>query len=166
MATLIALPILGLAVLIQVTILSRVTLLHGPADLVLITLVSWVLQDRVESIWPWVIFAGFLIGYASALPTWLVPIAYVLVTVVVLFLKRRVWQVPILALFTAIFFGTVIVYGLSFGYLTASGVPLNFQEAFNLFFLPSLLLNLLLAIPIYGLMSEIAKFVYPVEIEA
>jgi hypothetical protein len=49
--------------------------------------------------------------------------------------------------------------------LNILGTPLPFFEAVNLVILPSLLLNLLAALPVNGLMGEIAGFLYPEEIE-
>jgi hypothetical protein len=165
MANLLAIPILGLAVILQTTIVSRITLLQGPADLVLLTLVSWVFLDRGHSIWLWPLTAGLLIGIFSALPIWLPLLTYTGVTAIALAMKRRVWQVPILALFTTIFFGTVLTTGFSFLYLTIQGVPLDALEAVNIILLPSIILNLILAIPVQAVLKEINRWVDPAEVE-
>jgi cell shape-determining protein MreD len=166
MATLIAFPILGIAVILQTAILSRVPLLQGPADLVLLTLVSWVLHDEVKSVWPWALLAGLLIGWISALPFWIPVLTYFGVTSIALLLRNRLWQVPILALFTTIFLGTLINHGVAYLSILVGGTTLDWREAFNLIILPSVLLNLLLAIPVNGVVSEIAHWLYPQELEA
>lgn len=101
----------------------------------------------------------------SALPVWLTLAGYLTITGLAVFLRNRVWQIPILALFTTIIFGTVVIQGLSFIYLRLGGALLDGQEAINLIILPSLLLNLLLAIPVNGIINELASFLYPPEIE-
>ncbi len=166
MAALLAFPILGVALMIQTAILSQVTLLRGPADLVLLTLLSWVLQQRVRAIWWWALIAGVFVGLISAIPVWLALAGYLAATGLAVLLRNRVWQIPILALFTTIIFGTLITQGTTFLFLRVGGTPLNAQEVLNLVILPSLLLNLLLAIPVNGIMSEIAYWLYPPEIEA
>lgn len=165
MATLLAFPILSLAMMLQSAIVSRVTLLDGPADLVLLTLLSWVLQDRVQSIWPWALFAGLAVGWVSALPIWAPLLAYGLAAALAFTLRNRVWQIPILALFTATFFGTLLTHGIAFSVLRAFGTPLDLGQVFNVIVLPSLLLNLILAIPVNGVISEVARWVYPAELE-
>ena len=166
MAPILALPILGTALMIQTAILSQVPLLKGPADLVLLTLLSWVLQQRASAIWWWAVVAGLLVGWVSALPVWLTIVGYLAVTGLAGLLRNRVWQIPILALFTTIIFGTIITQVSAFLFLRLGGTALDFQEAVNLIILPSLLLNLLIAIPVNGIISELATWLYPPEIEA
>jgi len=165
MAILIGIPILAFAVILQSTVFSRVPLLNGPLDLVVVVLICWTLNERVRDEWTWALIAGSMVGFISALPV-LVPIAgYLLVTGVSVYLKRRVWQVPVLALFVTIILGTLIVQLSGYLFLTVLGTPLPFFEALNLVVLPGLLLNLLAALPVNGLMGEIAGFLYPQEIE-
>jgi len=164
MATLIGIPILIIAVMLQSAIASQVRLLNGPADLVLLTVVTWTMHERVKVTWEWAILAGLMVGFVSALPIWAPIFAYLLVTAVGLFLKQRVWQVPILALFIAVFFGTLIMHTITVAALRFLGTPLDLAQAFNLVTLPSLLLNLLLAIPINGVIGEISGWVYPAEL--
>ncbi len=163
MATAIAIPVLTIAVVLQTTVLSRVTLLQGPADLVLLILASWSLADRVQGAWFWAAIAGLLVGWVSSLPIWLPPLTYFAVTGFALLLRKRVWQIPILALFTSAFFGTLVIHGAAILVLTLGGIAIDFSQAFNLVILPSLLLNILLAIPVNGVISEIAQWVYPAE---
>lgn len=165
MAVLIALPVLGAAILLQTAVVSQITLLQGFADVVLLTLVSWALHERVDTAWHWALIAGGVVGWISALPIWVYLLAYGMATLVALQLRSRVWQIPILALFTTILIGTVIVHALSFLVLQIGGVILDPGEAFNLVTLPSLLLNLLLAIPVFGVIGELAGWMYPTEID-
>ncbi|MDX1436301.1 MAG: hypothetical protein R3335_05800 [Anaerolineales bacterium] len=165
MSNFLAIPILGLAVILQTTILSRVTLLQGPADIVLLTLVSWIFLDRGHSIWLWPLTAGLLVGVFSALPFWLPVLTYTGVTGIALAMKRRVWQVPILALFTSVFFGTILTTSVAFFYLSVQGIPLNGVEAVNIILLPSIILNLILAIPVQAVLKEINRWVDPAEVE-
>ena len=63
------------------------------------------------------------------------------------------------------FLGTFIMHGLYLGTLMLQGLSINWREDLNLFTLPSLLLNILLAIPIYAIMTNLAEWIYPVELE-
>jgi rod shape-determining protein MreD len=165
MATLIAIPILGVLVLLQSAILSRFPLLHGVADLVLLAVLAWALQKRVQTAWQWGIIGGLFVGLVSALPFWVSMIIYPLAVAVALALRQRVWQVPILAMFIATFTLTIITHLIIMGALRLSGVPVPFQQSLNVITLPSLILNLLLAIPTFFLLADLAKWVYPEELE-
>jgi hypothetical protein len=101
----------------------------------------------------------------SALPLGAALVGYLLATAVALAFRRFVWQVPSLAMVAGTFFGTFITHTVSLGALRFIGTPIPLVEALNIVTLPSALLNLLLAIPVYALMGDLANWVYPEEIE-
>ena len=158
-------PVLGLALMLQVAVFSRANLLHGSADVLLLILAAWGLQERVRSAWPWAILAGLLVGLVSGLP-WFVPLAgYLLVMLFARVLRRRVWQAPLLAMFLVTFTGTLMMHLLSFIVLRFMGDPLPLGESFNLVTLPSVLLNLFLAVLVYPLVRDLAVWLHPEEVQ-
>jgi hypothetical protein len=165
MATLIALPVLGLLVILQSAVVSRVPLLFGTADLILLALVAWAVQERVTSAWQWSIIGGLLVSFASAMPVSAVLAGYLLATGVALLLRQRVWQIRLLATLAAAFFGTIITQAITVFYLRFNGADIPILEAFNIITLPSALLNLAVAVPMYALISDLANWLYPEEIE-
>jgi len=122
---------LFIATLLQNTIVSRITLLQGPADLVLLVLVAWMLQEHIPMDWRWGAVAGLMLGLSSGLPFWVLLLAYVLAAALCQFLQTRVWQVTLLTLFTSVIAGTLIVQGLSLVYLWLNASPMNFLDALN-----------------------------------
>jgi hypothetical protein len=165
MAILIAAPILALLIMIQTAVLSKIPLLQGTTDLVLVALLAWALQKRVRTAWFWAIMGGLLVGYVSALPFGAVLLGYLLAVGLAVLLKQRVWQVPILAMLVATLFGTLLVNLVVIAALRIGDTPLLFWEAINLVTLPSVLLNLLVAIPFYALFSDLANWLYPEPLE-
>ena len=165
MAVLIAAPILAVLVMIQSAVLSNIPLLHGTTDLVLVALLAWALQKRVRTAWIWAIIGGLLVGYVSALPFGAILVGYLLAVGLAILLKQRIWQVPILAMLVATFFGTLLVNLVVIIALRVVDTPISFWEAINLVTLPSVLLNLLVAIPFYALFSDLAKWLYPEPLE-
>lgn len=161
MRNLIAFPLLGLAVLLQSSVVSRIELLSGYADIILILLAAWALQSQVRSAWHWALIAGLLVAFISRLPWPAIVIGYLAVVFFAQVLQRRVWQAPLLAMFSVVFLGTLFIHLLSFLALRVMGVPMGFEDAFGLITLPSLLLNLLFAIPLYTFMRDLAQWVYP-----
>ena len=77
--------------------------------------------------------------------------------------QRRVWQAPLLAMFSVTFAGTLFLQLFTYLYLSFSGTPLPLSDVLGLVTLPSLLLNMLFAIPGYVLMRDLARWVYPSE---
>lgn len=165
MATLIAIPILAGLMIVQSGIISRIPLLHGTPDLLLLVIIAWALQKKVETAWQWSIIAGLLYNLVSALPFGVALIGYGLATGLALAFRRRVWQVPMLAMLVTTFLGTLVFLGVSYASLRLLGDPIPPGAAINLIAVPSVLLNLVLAAPAYALMGDLARWLYPEEIE-
>lgn len=161
MRNLIALPVILLIVILQSAVVSRVYLLSGIADLPLVVLAAWALQEEVDSAWHWAAATGLLVGFVSGI-SWIVPASgYIAVVALAQILQRRVWQAPLLAMFSITFLGTIILSLVSLAVLSFSGVPLPVGDVLGLLTLPSVLLNMLLAIPVYAVMRDLARWVYP-----
>ncbi len=163
MRNIIAFPLLGLAVILQSAIISQVKLISGYADLPLLMLAAWALQERVKSAWHWAALVCVMIGFISSMPWPVVTIGYLAVIFVAQTLQKRVWQAPLLAMFSVIFIGTLFIHLLSFVVLRVLGTPFAFADVIGLITLPSLLLNMLFSIPVYSLMRDLAHRVYPLE---
>lgn len=165
MAALLAIPLFGFLAIFQSAVVSRLPLLHGTADLLLIVLVAWALQERVRSAWQWALIAGIITAYMSAL-SFAIPITgYLAATGLALLIRQRVWQVPILAMLAVTFMATLFINLITALFLSITGTPLPLLETLNLIILPSVILNLLLAIPIYALVKDLSEWVYPEELK-
>src|SRR5512146_1902761 len=113
MRNLVAVPIILLSVILQSAVISRVYLLSGIADLPLVMLAAWALQEEVDSAWHWAAATGLLVGFVSGI-SWIVPVSgYLAVVTLAQIFQRRVWQAPLLAMFSITFLGTIIVSALS-----------------------------------------------------
>jgi rod shape-determining protein MreD len=161
MKNLLAFPILAGALILQMAVVSRLSLLSGSADLVFLIIVAWSLQERAESAWLWSLLAGVMVGAASGLP--LLVTAYLATTALARLVLRRVWETPILAMFVVVFVGTLLYEGLALAATTLSGGTQQVADAFSLIILPALLLNCVLALPVYAVMRDVASWVYPAE---
>lgn len=162
---LIAIPVLVLALMMQLAVFSRLNLLFGSADLLLLVLVAWSLQERIRWAWVWGGLAGLLVGYVSGLP-WYVPLlGYLGAVGLAQMLRRRVWQAPLLAMLLVTLAGTLLMHVLSFLALRLAGDPLPLGDSFNLITLPSVFLNLFIGLLIYPLVRNLAVWLYPPEVE-
>lgn len=165
MSILVSLPVLGLLVILQSSIVSRVPLLYGTADLVILALAAWAVQERVRTALHWGVIGSLLVSIVSAVPLGAVLGGYLSTTIIASLLRQKVWQIRLLAMLAATFFGTLVTHGLTIFFLRVSGAAIPIIEAFNLITLPSVLLNLLIAVPMYAFISDLASWIYPEEIE-
>jgi hypothetical protein len=164
LSILIGIPLILLAFIFQSVVVSTLSLLHGTADLLLLISAAWALQNRLRNDYSWAIMAGLLVGAVSH-TLWVVPlVAYGAVTVLANFLRRQVWQTPLLAMMVSTLVGSLLLYALEWATLVTTGVSLPLSESLNLVVLPSTLLNLLLAIPVYALVTELYQSVFPEEV--
>ncbi len=164
MPVLIGIPVLLFTVVIQTTAFSRLPLLYGTADVVLLVLLAWMLNDRVKHGWEWVLLAGLMVSFVSALPLFIPLWGYFLAAGLSYWLKKRIWQTPVLAMLVSTFFGTLVMHFISLLGLQITGSDISLTESFSLVILPSVLWNLILAIPAYTLISELADWLYPQEV--
>jgi rod shape-determining protein MreD len=158
--------VLGLALILQVAVVSRITILSGSADLVLVVLAAWSLQERVRYAWVAGALAGLLVGAVSGVPGYIYLVSYLSIVGLARLLTRRIWQAPLLAMFAITLTGTLILHMSTFIYRTLFEVSLAFGNIFLEVVLPSLLLNLLLAIAIHPLVRDLADRLYPAEVTA
>lgn len=165
MANITAILLLSVAMVLQNTIVTQVQLLYGAADLVMLVLLAWILQSDQDSHLLIGVIAGLLVGISSALPFWLPVIGYSVLVWVVTIVQRRIWQVPVWLLLISTFLGSILIFGLDIIYLGVTGYPINLVEFLNIVLLPSLVLNMIFVLPVYGVVGEIAKAVYPKEVD-
>lgn len=164
MATLLSIPVMVLALMVQLAIASNLPLLGGIPDLILVILIAWALQENVTSSWAWAVVGGLLVSAISALPSFTPLVCYLLVVGLIRVLRRRVWQIPILVLFLGVVIGSTLHHLISIVMLFINGVNLPLEESLSWITLPSILLNLLIALPVYVIMTDLARLVYPVEV--
>jgi hypothetical protein len=165
MPVLVGILVLLLAVILQTTAFSRLPMLYGIPDIVMLVVLAWFLDEHVRHGWEWVVMAGIMVSFVSALPLFLPLWGYLGIAILCYFLKNRIWQTPIMAMLASTLIGTVLMQTASIFALQITGVDIPLQESLRLIILPSILWNLLLAIPVYSLVKELIYLVYPGEVE-
>ena len=163
MKNLLAFPILALVVIIQSAIIGRLNLLSGSADLMLVVIAAWSLQEQVDTSWHWALLGGIMTSYVSGMPFYVPILGYLAVAGIARLVLLRVWESPVLAMFIVTFTGTLVFHIISLIALALSGSSLPLQDAFSLITLPSVLLNMLIALPVNVIMRDLAAWMYPVK---
>jgi len=146
-----------LALMLQYGIASQTPLLAGYADLILLVVASWGLHQRTRYFWVVILVMGAMIGAISAEPLLIPIVVYMVVYLAAIWVRERILQSPLLAMFFIVFMGTLFQHLLYMVSLFISRTAFAWREAIFNILLPSLILNMLLAIPVHALIQELAR---------
>ena len=150
-----------LAMMLQYGVFSRWMILSGSPDLVLLLIIALCLHQKHRRFWILILIMGGVVGFVSALPFFIPMVVYMAVYLASFGLKQRVWQTPLLAMFLLTFGATILVNFLSIAVLFIQRIPFNFSIALVNVVLPSVFLNMFLAIPVHAIIPELSVWLYP-----
>ncbi|MBM3137873.1 MAG: hypothetical protein FJZ98_06765 [Chloroflexi bacterium] len=166
LSNLISIPVMLVLSVLQMTAISRINLLNGSADLILLTIAAWGVREKNSNVFIWALVGGLIISIATAMPSFSPLAPYLFTSIIARLLSKRLWQAPILALIITAFSGTIFQHFFYIILLQISGIPLDFPESVGNVTIPSLLLNFFFLFPIYVIMGDISKWVTPEELYA
>jgi rod shape-determining protein MreD len=165
MSTLLAFPVLGVLMMLQLAVFRNLTILQGSADVVMLAVIAWTLQERVKNGPIWALIGGFAMSLVTKAPFFPFLSGYLIISIFVWILKKRIWQIPMLTMFLSTVLGTFIVQFIIFVVLQLGETALEWKDSINLVMLPSVLLNLMFALPVYLLITDLANWLNPAESE-
>ncbi|NLE84147.1 MAG: hypothetical protein GX603_06505 [Chloroflexi bacterium] len=148
------------------SVFSQWTILSGNADIVLLFVVAWCLHDRSKHLWLLVLIMAGMVAFVSALPPVFPILVYLLVYRASRLFQTRLMQSPLLGMLLLTFGASLLQVVLHIAYLYVTRVDINLTDALVQVALPSVLLNMLLAIPIHAIVREIAHYAFPKGVEA
>lgn len=151
--------------ILQTGIFSQMPLISGTADLILLFFAAWSMQEKIKYQWAWVIIGGLAVSMVSAMPFYVPLLGYLGVFGISKLLQRKVWQAPLLAMFIVTLLGTLFQHGLYVVALQVTGVPISWGESLDRVILPSVLMNLLFALPMYAIINDVVGRIFPLEVE-
>lgn len=164
MSILLSIPILIVLLILQTVVVSHIPLLHGTADLLLIWLAAWAYLGKSRHAWIWAGIASIFVAYVSAI-NFMVPfISYFSVVFMAKFFQQRIWQSPIMAMLIITFSGSLVQNIASYLILSISGTNLPFNVSLVQVMIPSIFLNLFLALPVYAIAKDLYQWTYPGEV--
>lgn len=162
-ANFISVPVMLLLSVLQSTAISRITLVNGSADLILIAVACWGVKEKGYNAFVWALVGGLFTALITAMPFYIPIASYLFVALLAKLLIGRIWQSPILMLIAVVFVGTLFEHLASIFYLQVQGVNAGLITSLQNFTLPSLLLNLFFIFPMYVLISDLRQWVLPGE---
>lgn len=160
MIHLIAVPILLILLSIQISISSKFLLLDGFADIVLVWLTAWVIQSRVKKSWIWFALATAMTAFISAVPWYAILFGYSAIFLFGFFMKKRLWQSPLLSFFVVLILGSALNYLIHFAVLKVNGMNTSWIDAVQRIIIPSTILNLVIAFPIFLIARDLSSMIF------
>ena len=97
-SSILSIPVMLIFTVFQTVAISRIKLLSGSADIVLLAIVSWGISKKDSSIFFWALLGGFMISYISAMPSPPTIISYLIIAVITWIVQKRFWQSPIISI--------------------------------------------------------------------
>ncbi len=163
MSQLISIPVILALYFLQISVSSKFMLLGGFADLLLVWLAAWVVLTKSRQNWLWFVLVVLITCYVSAIPWYATIGSYLLIYLVGIAIKNRLWQSPLLSFFLVLIIGSLVNYGAAYIGLRLTGSAIQLTDAVRTIILPSLILNLVIALPVYLLARDMTLWLYPQE---
>jgi len=151
------------ATMLQMAIFSQFKIQAGKADLLLLVIVALGLQNEIPKV-DKILFsflAGIIIGFISAEPFWITVIIYTVAVYFCLILRERLPQIPLVSMFFVSMVFMFFHLEIQSVYYQFLGFQIEFQYSFQNIILPSLMINIIATLPVYFVVSEIRRLVYP-----
>lgn len=163
-----SLPVLVIGAFIQIGVFGEIHLINGNTDIIMLIIIAWGLNDMTKYSWIWALLGGVIMTYVSALSFYGYIIIYLIIWLLIYFIKKRVWQMPIILMLFTTICGTLIECAVSFGtlYLRNPSITGSLSIAIERIAVPSLIMNLLLAVPVYAIFNDFANTIYYTELES
>lgn len=166
MSVILSIPTLAIIAVLQSAVVSRLPLIHGTADLMLVVLVAIALQKNVKTAWQWSIVGGLLTDFLSGLPFGIYTVSYLSATALAVVFRERIWRFSFLMQLLVVLVGAAVSHLLSYLTLFLQGTILDLGTVLQEVTMPSLILNFMLSIPVFILTRDVLEQVAPQESNA
>lgn len=164
MAYLLGVPTLALLAALEASVLRRFPLLDGGPDLILLAVVSWALTGQRRQAMTLGLLGGILLNLLSGFPVGSSSIALILVAFLVSLTEGRFWEAHFLMPLAAVLMASVIYHSVPLGLLLILGRSPDWPYALSRVMLPSVFLNLVLALPVTQALTSLEETLYPPEV--
>jgi len=161
MGYVLGLPLITLLAILQSTVLGTFRLLDGAPDLVLLAVVGWAQTGRAREALVFALWGGLSLDLLSGAPFGMTAIGLIVIAFLVSLLEGRFWEANFLLPLGVMVGATVIYHAGLFLAAAATGRPVDLDQAVTRVFLPSAVLDILLALPTAQLAWRIHETLFP-----
>lgn len=145
---------------LQLSVVSRIPLNHGMADILLLFVIAWCLNRQARKYYIPVLLAGGLISFISSLPFPTALISYLVAALLTRALVSRLWEMPVFSMLLLTIGATFFQHLLYIVIIQFQGTAIPLLSSLQEITLPSIFLNIILALPMYLIVQDTQKFVY------
>lgn len=145
---------------LQLSVVSRLPLENGMADIVLLLIIVWCLNPQAKKFYIPTLLAGGIISFISSVPIHAIFISYLLAAIITRLLIARLWEMPLFSMLISTIIATVAQHVIYIIALQFQGSSIPFMQGLREITLPSIFINIIFAFPIYLLVRDVQKFVY------
>lgn len=154
-----SIPVLLFLSVLQISIVSRIQLINGAADIILLSIAAWGIHDRNRSVYFWALIGGLFISITSSMPLFTPIVPYLAVAILTQVFQTRVWQAPLISVVIVVLLGTFFQHLFGLFVLLVDGLELDWTMALQYVTLPTIFLNLLFLIPVQIFFNDLRKWI-------
>lgn len=151
-------------VVLQSSVANYLVLFSGRPDLVLLAVVSWAVFGKPQEAMVWGFLGGLWLGLLSEVPLGAHSVVLVLIALLISQIEGRLWEANPIMQLGGVLIASLIFY--SFGVITTlvMGRSIAWDITLTQVILPSVFLNLILAIPAAQLAEGLNEVLHPPEV--
>jgi rod shape-determining protein MreD len=164
LAYVIGIPALAILASLQASVFSRFRLLDGGPDLVLLVVIGWALTGQRRQSMTLGLIGGLLLDLLSGYPLGVTSVGLIVVAYLVSLSEGRFWEANFLMQLAAVLVGSAIYHLADLVVLLVLGRTPDFQYAVARVVLPSVFLNVVMALPIAQALGNLEETLYPPEV--
>ena len=164
MGFLLGVPLLGLLAVRQATILGQFRLRDGAPDLILLATIGWALTGQRVQAMTFGLIGGLFLDLFSGLPLGSSSIALILAAFLVSLIEGRFWEAHLLMPLAAVLGTSIVFHGINLMVMLLLGRLPDLGYALAQVVLPSIFLNVVLALPVTQIAENLEASLYPPEV--
>jgi len=145
---------------LQLSVISRIPLNHGMADILLLFVIAWCLNRQARKFYVPALLAGALISFISSIPFPMAIISYLVAALLTRAFVSRLWEMPIFTMLIITIVATFFQHLLYIVTMQFQGISISLLSSLQEITLPSIFLNIIIAFPVYFIVRDAQKFVY------
>lgn len=150
-------PILALAVVLQTTLVPQLRFWDGGPDLIFLLVLAWSVHASLEESVVWALVGGIMQDLMSVAPIGLSSMGLVLVVFAVNTLARQVHRVGLLILTGLVLAGSLFQQMSVWLLFAMWGFNVDLLDDFSFVIIPTIIYNLALVWPMYGLVRVLQR---------
>ena len=166
MTYVIGIPSIALLAVLQTSLVSHLRLLEGRPDLVLLAIVAWALTGKGHEAMIVGFAGGLFLDAFSTVPLGVSSAALVMVAAIVSYSEGQFWGINPIMQLAAVLVSSVVFYAVIIFALVTIGQPVDLQQALSRIVLPSLFVNLILALPTVQIGESLHGVLHPPRVTA